>query len=133
MEPNFNIEKEIVKHVVRTAGVLVILILVSWDWKLFLGYVFALTISSLMFLHTLTTTKKALNMTDEKKVKHYMMRRYVLHYIINGATLAAAYKSPYLGFGGAIFGLLTIKIGLFTWAFWRNIVYFFQSGFKRSR
>lgn len=132
MEPNFQVERQIINHVVRTTGFLVILILFTGNFTLLKGFLFALAISILVFLHTLSSTKKALRLT-EKSVKRFMIGRYVLHYIIYGATLAVAYKSPNLSFPGAVVGLLSIKIGLMTWAGWRTVVYFYQSGFKKYR
>lgn len=132
METNFQLERQIMKHVVRTAGILVILILVSGEWKVLWGYLFALLIGGLVFTHTLSTTGKVLRMS-EKQARIYMGGRYVLHYLIYGCALAVAYKSPNMSFPGAVIGLLTVKIGLFSWAFGKTIVHFFKSGFKRSR
>ncbi|AZR74003.1 hypothetical protein BBF96_11730 [Anoxybacter fermentans] len=126
---NLRTERQIIKQVVRTAGFLVILILISGNFNILRGYLFGLVISLLMFFRLASTTKKALEMS-EKKAKSYIMVQYLIRYLIYAGTLAVAYKRQDFSFGGAIIGLLTIKIGLLSWAFWQVLVNLYESKFK---
>lgn len=131
MEKKASIEKRILNQVVRTAGFLVILIVLSGDLRVLLGYLFGLIIGVLMFFRVVSTARKALRLS-KKKAKWYRIGQYLIRYAVYGLTLWAAYTRDYLSFGGAVVGLLTIKIGLVAWALWRVIHNFYTSKFKPS-
>ncbi len=129
MNKNTPIERQILNVVVRTAGFLVILIVLSGDIRILWSYLFGLTIGILMFIRMASTAKKALGLSKDK-VKRYRVGQYLIRYIVYGAALWAAYTREYFSFGGAVLGLLTIKIGLVGWALWRTVNNFYVSKFK---
>lgn len=131
VEKKTSIDKRLLNQVVRTAGFLVILIVLSGDLRVLFGYLFGLIIGVLMFLRLASTAKKALGLS-KKKATWYRIGQYLIRYAVYGLTLWAAYTREYLSFGGAIIGLLTIKIGLVLWALWRVIYTFYTSKFKPS-
>lgn len=131
MRLNIQSEKQIINQVVKTAGFLVILILVSGDLNLLKGYLFALLVSFLMFFRTMSTTKRALEL-PEHKVRNYMTTQYIVRYFVYAGVLGVAILRKDLRFSGAVMGLLTIKIGLLAWAVWQMVKTFYQTKIKKS-
>lgn len=115
-EQSHTIERGIVKHIAKTIIFLGIIMLISGGFRFFLGYIYGVVISLLVLIHSYTSIKKALNM-GQKTAKPYMFGGYSLHYVVYGLTLWAAFESKHLNFVSTVFGLLTTKIGLFSWAF----------------
>lgn len=113
---NSTIERGIAKHIVRTIIFLGIIMLISGGFRFFLGYIYGVVVSLLIMIHSYSSIKKALNM-GQKTAKPYMFGGYSLHYLVYGLTLWAAFQSKHLNFVSTVFGLLTTKIGLFSWAF----------------
>lgn len=115
-QQSYTIERGIVKHIAKTIIFLGIIMLISGGFRFFLGYIYGVVISLLILVHSYTSIKKALNM-GQKTAKPYMFGGYSLHYVVYGLTLWAAFESKHLNFVSTVFGLLTTKIGLFSWAF----------------
>ena len=123
-------EKQIFRQVIKTAGFLVILIVISGNFRILLGYLLGLVISVLMFLRIASTTKKALKMS-QSRAKSYITLQYIIRFIINGATLYVAYQRKDFSFTGTVIGLLTIKIGITSWVGWQALVKIYNNKFRK--
>ncbi len=129
MNKNINIEKQIIQYVVRTAIVLVILILISGDLNALRGYLLGLIIGLLMFLRIASVGKKSLKMSKDRVVR-YRRTQYFIRYVIYAAVLGVAFQRDYLSFTGTVIGLLTIKIGIVIWGLRKVIIDMLKSVLK---
>lgn len=117
--PQLSMQADMFRHLKRTTLVLVVLMICSGGIKYLLGYCYGILIGILLFLHTLSYYKKLLA-KESARPKRRVMSKFALHYLIYGLTLYGAWKNVYISFTGAVFGLLTMKIGLFSWAMLRS-------------
>ncbi len=129
IKKNISIEKQIIQYVVRTAIVLVILILMSGDLNVLRGYLLGLIIGLLMFFRIVTVGKKSLKMSKERVVR-YRRFQYLIRYVIYAAVLSVAFQREYLSFAGTVIGLLTMKIGIVIWGLRKVIIDTFKSLLK---
>ena len=108
-------QKKIIKYTYFFGSILLAVFLIKGDFKIFLGLIFGLIISTLIlrlkFLHIARSLKM-----EEDKANKFIRNRYFIEYIIYFAVLITAFKNTDVNFIATIAGLFLMKLTIISWA-----------------
>ena len=113
-------EKDVIKKTVIVALIPLISSLVMGEISAFLGIVFGLSISILLFRLKRLNIEKSLQM-NVAKANTYIRNRYFLNYLIYFIVLAVSYKKDGISFLAVVVGILLLKFTIVGMAFIDNL------------
>ena len=113
-------EKDVIKKTVIVALIPLISSLVMGEISAFLGIIFGLSISILLFRLKRLNIEKSLQM-NVAKANTYIRNRYFLNYLIYFIVLAVSYKKDGISFLAVVVGILLLKFTIVGMAFIDNL------------